>query len=403
MNLMKIAIFSIATYSNLEEAKVLLDSVFMHASWAQTFIFLAEKSDSLEILKSDTFGHKVVTLSELAIENLNQLAFQYNSEEFTQALKPWSSEYLLKTFDVVIYFDSDIEVFSSLSEIFDEIPKYEAIVTPMITASIPNDEFCPTYTDILRAGQLHSGFFCIRFSPQIKNFLNYWKEQVKSGLSTIDPSNQWIGKDIIFSGILSFVDHIRIIRSKAYHFSAWNAFQRNLSKNQERIITSDGPLVFLNFQGLSRDYEKKLGQKPWVHRSFLPSTKKLRPFLSSDLLADLGKKHKIKKIEARNQLKIRSHAYTFGYYHNGEPIFHNDRRTFLRMNYLEKKYTGNPFSSQKYIKKIDLISIPLKIWKRDGSIVFILKCWEKIIHRLLLIMRRKRSTSIKQITIKIRK
>ena len=76
---MKIAIFSIATYSKLEEAKVLLDSVFIHASWAQTFIFLAEKSDSLEILKSDTFGHKVVTLSELAIENLNQLAFQYKA------------------------------------------------------------------------------------------------------------------------------------------------------------------------------------------------------------------------------------------------------------------------------------------------------------------------------------
>jgi len=73
------------------------------------------------------------------------------------------------------------------------------------------------------------------------------------------------------------------------------------------------------------------------------------------------------------------------------------------MNYLEKKYTGNPFLSQKYIKKINLISIPLKIWKRDSSIVFRLKFWKKIMHRLLLIMRRKRSPSIKQITIKIRK
>ncbi len=366
---MKIAVFSIATYSKLGEAKVLLDSVLTHAPWAQTFIFLAEKNS-----ESAAFEHSIVTIEALGIKNLNELAFQYDCEEFIQALKPWALEYLLKNFDAVIYFDASIEVFSSLSEIFNWIPKYKAMITPMITSSVPNDGLFPSYTDILRVGQFHSGFFCMRSCVQIKNFLEYWKEEVQLGLAIFDPLNGWIGKDIIFSGILSFVDDVKIIRNNAYHFSVWNAFQRNLSENEGNILTSDGPLVFLNFQGLDRKHENKLGQKRWVYRNFLPSTKKLRPFLSSKLVTSLDQKHKIKKRDAFHPFKNRSHAYTFGYYDHGDPIFYNDRKIFLQRNTFEKKIIGDPFVSLE--ERIPRTYQFFKAWKKYGTMVFLMKCFK---------------------------
>jgi len=341
---MKIAIFSIATFSNLSEVKVLLDSVCMHSFSTQTFVFLAEKNQpSRKPLPSDLFGHKVIPIEEVRITPFDELAFQYNREEWMQALKPWAVEYLFHKFDAVIYFDADIEIFASLSQILHDISKYEAIVTPMVTSSIPHDGFFPSYSDMLRAGQLHSGFFCLRQCPRIKDFLKYWKQEIRLGLGTSDPLKNWTGKDVIFSAILSFANDLQIIRSEAYHFSIWNAFQRSLLECEGNLITSDGPLVFLNFQGLERYDEIKLGQHRWVYRSFLPSTKKLRPFLSADLLRNLCKKHQYKKQEVLNRFKSYIHPYTFGYYENGDPIFYDHRKAFLHMNFFEKKMIKNPF------------------------------------------------------------
>ncbi len=352
---MSTVFFSIASSRQLANAKVLLDSIKNNYPESETFLVLAERRVvAEEVAATGKFGHQIVSIDQLEIDDLERFAFQYDADEFHGALKPWSLDYFLKRFESVIYFDPDIELFSKPVEILKYLSEYEAVVTPCATFPLPDDGLFPSNIGLMRAGQFHSGFFAIRSSREAREFARYWKDETHRGLATIDPFDSWMGNQLLFSGITSFIGPVMVIRRQDHHFSIWNSSQRQLSLIDGRLTTSDGPLVFINFQGLTQRREKIFGQPQWARQRFLPSIEPVRDTLSSSVMDQALKTHESKVLEAQNKLQPYSKHYSFGNYLNAENIFDNDRRIYLHVSSIEKRDIGNPFQAKEKIRKREL-------------------------------------------------
>ncbi len=339
---MKRVVFSIASYKKLAQARVLLDSVKVQHNDIKTFLVIAERrSQTLQ-----NYGHDILDLEQLQVPM--RLAFQYDSEEFQEALKPWALEYFLKDYESVVYFDPEVEIFSSLTDIFSWVQDYEAVVAPAVTAPLPYDGLLPDNGTVLRAGLFHSGFFAARSSYSLRVFIQYWKEEVVCGLAGADFEEKWMQGQLIFSGITSFVDSVKIVHLDSFHFSIWNASQRELSYTGNTFVTSHGPLVSMHFQGQED-----------LQDFFLPRGAFVRPFKSGGAMSRILRLHQEKVVRVEKMLQPYSTQYSFGFYANGGYVCRKDRRVFFHMSSFEKRNIKDPFQAPDEMRKrVMTLSMP---------------------------------------------
>ncbi len=324
--------FSLAPYSKVAHARVLLDSLKAQHNEIRTFLVIVERHAQ----DIEGYGHEFVKLEQLDVPEA--LAFQYEAEELQEALKPWALAYFLRNFGSVLFCDPEGEFFSPLTGLASWMNDYEAVVVPNVLAPLPDDGLLPGNSDVLRTGLFHAGFFAMRASSEVDAFIQYWKEAVCQGLVGWDPLEQWTGNGAIFSSIGSYVGSLKIVRSRSVHFSSWSASQRSLSCAAGQWMTADGPLVSVHFRGFGGG----------VHT---------RPFVSPDGVHQLLAAHALKVAQALRPFP----GYSFGCYMNGELIWRSDRRAFFHMSSFEKRNLQDPFRAQDEMRKRYIVSALLDV------------------------------------------
>lgn len=239
-------VFTIVSRNYLHYALNLMVSVSEHMPGTRRAIVLCDASDDLPALPD---GIKMLTIDQLGIPNLDRLVYQYTILELNTAIKPFAFSQILAAGDCdsVVYFDPDIQLFSSGTPLLQRLHRADVVLTPHLTAPL-DDERHPSDLSILQSGTYNLGFLAVRRCTDVMTMLSWWQRKlmrdcvvdIPRGLFT---DQKWM--DLI----PGFVQATHVERHPGWNVAYWNLLHRPVSREHGRYLVSGQPLFFFHFSG----------------------------------------------------------------------------------------------------------------------------------------------------------
>jgi hypothetical protein len=256
-----IVAFTVVTNDYLVQARTLGNS-FLKYNPGYIFVIglLDETGTGQHNNVSDRF--KYIQVSDLEIGYIEEMRERYSNFEFSCALKPFFADHILKELEAehVIYLDSDIYVFSTFSEIEDLFKPYSIVITPHYLSSSPRNDNNKADLMMLNYGIFNGGFFALSNSPVSANFLDWWKDKLKTECKR-DLCNGRFVDQIWLNLCLIYFDNVHILRDPGYNMATWNLCERTVTLvNGAYLVNQKTPLVFFHFSGYSPNQPEKISK-----------------------------------------------------------------------------------------------------------------------------------------------
>jgi hypothetical protein len=194
----------------------------------------------------DGLYDRVIAAEELDFDGLADMHFRYSLSELCFALKPWALRHLLEeSIDgPIYYFDSDIELFSPLTEAEAALAHgANLVLTPYILRPGRDQEHEKA---LLRSGSFNAGFFAIAPTPAARAFVAWWADRVRTG-GTHDPLEGTYGDQKWLELAPSICEGVTVLRHPGYNFAYWNAHERPLRCLGGVWTAADRPLRFVHY------------------------------------------------------------------------------------------------------------------------------------------------------------
>jgi hypothetical protein len=242
---MKKAIFTSILPNYLPKAMLLGDSISKNGgNDIDFYIVISEKKKARPSLK----GWKILYLEDIIDEELEPWAMMHDVVELCTAIKPFAMEKLLKKYDSVLYIDPDIKVYSILDKIFENLNKYDCILTPHLL-SYGNDKntIIDHELSILKHGIYNLGFLGLSNKPNGMAINEFWKSRCYYFCER--NSTRGVFTDQKFFDLVPFYfDNVLVDKNPGYDVASWNLFERNLTFSKDgEILVNNAPLVFYHF------------------------------------------------------------------------------------------------------------------------------------------------------------
>ena len=248
---MKIA-FTICSNNYWAQAKVLFNSLInTNPDYVLIFGLIDKKSKDIDY----SINNKNITVVEVADLNIPEeyrIFKKYNIIELSTAVKASYIKWIKKNYpeaEIILYFDPDIKVFSSLNDIETELKHKSVVLTPHVYKPVPIDnKVIPNETLFLTYGIYNLGFIGISFKDrEVYDFLDWWEDRLMK-VCYLDAGD----------GI--YVDQLPInlapifypkITSVLFHYgmnvAPWNLHERQISLKNNEYYANDDKLVFFHF------------------------------------------------------------------------------------------------------------------------------------------------------------
>jgi hypothetical protein len=247
-------IFCIVTTSHLASAHVFYESLVSCSDLDELgfdfFIFLlGSKSSSFEKL-SDRIRYVLVD-EVFESEFLLKLANNYTPAEFCWVLKPFISSWLLMSYQLLFYFDSDICFFDSIDCVCHEMMDADILLTPHYLLPFGcKTSFGVRALSLLRGGIFNAGFLGLRKSEQTLSFLKWWQVHV-SRHGRNEPDNGMCGDQRWLDLVPVLFEQAKICRHPGMNVGYWNIHERQIDKNQYGFQVFGYPLVFMHLSAFN--------------------------------------------------------------------------------------------------------------------------------------------------------
>ena len=339
----KISALTICSFNYISKARVLIESYkTIHPEHDITLVIVDKKRESSTLQK---LGINIIWAEDLPIDNFLQYAFTFDIIEFNTNVKPTAMKFLLEKYDKVIYFDPDIQVFSRIDHILEELNNASIVITPHSVTPIL-DGCKPDDSDLLRFGAYNLGFVGVSKCSESFSFLEWWSDRCLK-LGFYEPQlglavdQKWI--DLA----PSFFPKLKILHNVGLNVAFWNLHERFLSKvNNQWFVNGNIPLVFFHFSSFNSDFVDIIAFK---QTRFKQGERADFTEIANDYAVNI---QKLKISEFDNQ------KYGFDYFNDGVYINPIVRRFYviLKNDMFEE---DNPFevnnNFRQFIKKNGLI------------------------------------------------
>lgn len=330
-----LAAFCMISKNVLPAARTLLASFKKYHPEAECFVLFHDENDINLDFSKEIFS--VIPLEKIEIPNKNELLFKYNITDLNTAIKPYFIEYLFKNYKIekLLYFDSDIVIFSRLTELIEKLDNNNIVLIPHITESLAPDDKIPNEIDFLRVGAYNLGFIGLKRSFETNRFVKWWQKRlyeyavpfVKEGLFR---DQKWI--DLV----PSLFEKTYILRHPGYDVAYWNLNSRGklLIKKQNKFYIGLYPLRFFHFSGYAPEKENILSkhQNRYSFKDFNNILKELFNIYGKSLIKN-------------GYFQFKNYKYYYNYFDNGVPISDIMRYTYWKLKE-ERKIYGNPFNTK---------------------------------------------------------
>lgn len=267
---------TIVARNYLAQAAVLAKSFHQHNPKFPFFVLVLDGDESdYGCLGPST---QIVLPSDLPIETFewHAMATIYDVMEFATAIKPKFLEFLLSDrVSSAIYLDPDIQVFSNLGSIEQELTKTSIALTPHCLFPIPCDGMETSEKTLRHAGIFNLGFIGVAQSS--RNFLDWWHDRLQTE-SVVDLANA-LFTDQRWIDFVPSLFPCTVLRDVGLNVAYWNLHERTLAIENNVIFVNNEPLKFLHYSGLDPDVPwlltKHAGAHPRVEINANPILKRL--------------------------------------------------------------------------------------------------------------------------------
>ncbi len=325
------AVCTIVSKNYLPYARVLMRSLAERHPELARFVLLVDEIDGYFDPKAEPFT--VVGLADLGVPNLVGLCFRYTVLELNTALKPSFLAHLFTRhgFEKVVYFDPDILILGALDGLLARLDDAAILLTPHLTAPLPDDGLVPSELDILQAGTYNLGFLALRAGTSARALLHWWEARlvdrcqmaVERGMRV---DQKWI--DLV----PGFFDDVAIVRDPSWNVAYWNAPHRPIVRDGDRWSIDGVPCTFFHFSGFDPEKPNVVSK----HQSRLA-------------MADVGNgaglyaRYRELLLDA-GFATARHWPYRFAAFDNGVRIPAAARRLYLQLGDRSRRF-GNPFET----------------------------------------------------------
>ena len=239
-------VFTIVSRNYFHFALNLMASVAEHLPGVQRVIVICDDTDGLA---DEANGIELLAIDALQILHLDRMVVHYTILELNTAIKPFAFAKLFEreTLDKVIYFDPDIQLFSSGAPLLQCLASAEVVLTPHLTAPLDDDKH-PSDLSILQSGTYNLGFAALRRSTGTQRLLAWWQDKlvrdcvvdIPRGLFT---DQKWM--DLV-PGLF---EAVHIERDVGWNVAYWNLPHRHVTLAEHGYRVNDRPLFFFHFSG----------------------------------------------------------------------------------------------------------------------------------------------------------
>lgn len=227
-------------------------------TWARSLRAIGDRLDVVVLVvdaepgdEYETADCRFLTLQDLALEGVRQLAFRYSVLEFCTAVKPSLVRHLLQSGNAerVLYFDPDILVLSSLEPVLRAFGGASILLTPHAMSPLPRDGRQPSDETLLVAGSYNLGFVGVRRSTAATRFLEWWAAHLSNGAYSAPERGLFTDQKWIDLAP-SYFDGVAIAKERTFNVAYWNLHERlDVSDAGGSLRVGGAPLVFFHFSG----------------------------------------------------------------------------------------------------------------------------------------------------------
>lgn len=245
---MTTAACTIISLNYVAYARTLAQSLARHHPEYPFYVLFVDRPEREHDFTNEPF--EVVLVEDLGIDNFIQTAFKYDVLELNTNVKPTFLKHLFaRGIDQVIYFDPDIQIFSTLDPVLDALIQASIVVTPHWTT--PRTDIFEEELPILGAGVFNLGFIALRCCPESAAMLDWWESrclalgfnEFATGLFV---DQKWMNL------LPCQFDDLCILKHLGCNVAYWNLHERQLSNEGGRWMVNDRhPLVFYHFSGVA--------------------------------------------------------------------------------------------------------------------------------------------------------
>jgi glycosyltransferase involved in cell wall biosynthesis len=197
----------------------------------------------------------VIRPAELPLERFEAMAAMYDVTELATAVKPWLLELLLEQGDgrPISYFDPDIRFYAPVEEIDRLAVEHKLVLTPHITAPIPDDGKQPGELVLMASGTYNLGFVAMAPSARTGELLAWWQKRLRYDC-VIDHALGYFVDQRWFDLVPNTFAGTALLRDAGMNVAYWNLHERTITQGAGGTWRVNGELLrFFHFSGFDPD------------------------------------------------------------------------------------------------------------------------------------------------------
>ncbi len=246
-------ICTIVARNYLAYARVLAESFLAQHPAGECFVLVIDDVAGEVDEAKEPFS--VIRPGELGIERFEGMAAMYDVTELATAVKPWLLEHLLAQGDgtPVAYFDPDIRFYAPIDEIERLVVGHGLVLTPHITAPLPDDGLLPDELVLMASGMYNLGFVAMAPGARTQQLLEWWQKRLRYDC-VIDHAYGYFVDQRWFDLVPSMFAGTAVLRDRGANVAYWNLHERTVARDSEGIwLVNGAPLRFFHFSGFDPD------------------------------------------------------------------------------------------------------------------------------------------------------
>lgn len=247
------AVCTIVTKSHLPFARALAKNLAQFNSDIVLYVLLADRVDGY--FDPDQEPFKIIFLEDLPDQKTVQnMCFYYTAFELCCALRGALHEYIYENYlaDIWLFLDSDILIFNSLQEVFQQLETTSILLTPHILKPVQPDYVNLLEVSILASGNYNAGFLGLRRTDETRKFIDWFKHRLihygfaRRGYGML----QYLFVDQLWLNFVpQFFKEVQLLTHPGANVGYWNLISRSLTKEGQTYFVDEYPLLFVHFSG----------------------------------------------------------------------------------------------------------------------------------------------------------
>jgi hypothetical protein len=239
-------VFTVCSNNYLAQALELGKTLLTHNTLYEFKIGLVDKKSDL--IDYSQIPYEIILVEDLKIQEFDDMFMRYDIVELNTSVKPF---YFLNFFkknkwENIIYMDPDIQVFSNLVELENELTNNDIVITPHFFSPI-NDDKWQAEEDFLNSGLYNLGFIAIKQSVNSFKMLEWWADRLKTK-AYIDFKRGMFTDQIWINFVPIFFYKVSVFKHLGYNVAYWNLHERIITlKDNQYYINENIPLVFYHY------------------------------------------------------------------------------------------------------------------------------------------------------------